>query len=68
MEAKAGKDSKMPLIKLLFICELLEGFFPLKIQLLHDSQAAHLAPRLQDMTGCGDARSSEGLDTRHGRP
>lgn len=27
MEVKAEKDSEMPLIKLLFICELLKGFF-----------------------------------------
>lgn len=27
MEVKAEKDSEMPLTKLLFICELLEGFF-----------------------------------------
>lgn len=68
MEVKAEKDSEMPLTKLLFICELLEGFFfPLKIQLLRDSQAARSAPRLQDMTGC-IAASSEGLDTRHGHP
>lgn len=67
MEVKAEKDSEMPLTKLLFIHELLEVFFPLKIQLLRDSQAARSAPRLQDMTGC-IAASSEGLDTRHGHP
>lgn len=69
MEVKAEEDSERPLIKLLFICELFEVFFfSLNIQLLHDSQAARLAPCLQDRTGCRDTRSSEGLDTKHGCP
>lgn len=65
MEVKA-EDSEMPLIKLLFICELLEVFSPSRYNccMIPRKHTRHLVFR----TGCIAARSSEGLDTRHGHP